>query len=66
MLRWAASAPSGAAIMKIRSAGPSRAPKSTPSGLDAKARLGRVTWAERRADADPALQAGGQLVPLVR
>lgn len=47
MLRWASSAPSGAAIMKIRSAGPSGAPKSTPRGLRAKARLGWVTWAER-------------------
>ena len=46
--RWAWSAPSGAAMKKIRSAGPSFAPKSTLGFRRAMARVGSVTAAERQ------------------
>ena len=47
--RWKSSAPSGAAIMKTRSAAwPSAAPKSTGSARRAKPRLGARTWALRQ------------------
>ena len=42
-LRWVASPPSGAAIRKDRSAGPSLAPKSTAGERRAKARVGTST-----------------------
>ena len=47
--RWKSSAPSGAAIMKMRSAAcPSAAPKSTGSARRAKPRLGARTWGLRQ------------------
>ncbi|MGC0410215.1 hypothetical protein RKD31_003458 [Streptomyces sp. SAI-163] len=48
IVRWASSAPAGAAIRKIRSAGPSAAPKSTPAALRPKARVGSVTCSLRQ------------------
>ena len=60
--RWSASPPAGAAIRKIRSAGPSGAPKSMPVALRPKASvgLGDVLTAAVR-DADAAVQAGRHL-----
>ena len=47
--RWKSSAPSGAAIMKMRSAAcPSAAPKSTGCARRAKPRLGARTWGLRQ------------------
>src|SRR5690349_23371129 len=43
-----ASPPSGAAIRKMMSAGPSGAPKSTPWLARPNARLGSLTWADRQ------------------
>ncbi|GAA3230619.1 hypothetical protein GCM10020256_44480 [Streptomyces thermocoprophilus] len=48
IVRWASSAPAGAAIRKIRSAGPSAAPKSIPAALRPNASVGSVTWALRQ------------------
>ncbi|CAM5310945.1 hypothetical protein SVIOM342S_03267 [Streptomyces violaceorubidus] len=62
IVRWASSAPAGAAIRKIRSAGPSAAPKSTPAALRPKASVGSVTCSLRQcADADAAVEAGRHL-----
>ncbi len=62
IVRWASSAPAGAAIRKIRSAGPSAAPKSMPVGAapEGERRLGDVLAAAVR-DADAAVEAGRHL-----